>query len=329
MRAQKRSVNLIDATLREGCQAQDVRFTTEQSVEIAVALACLGVNMIECGHPVVSRNEMERVYQVAKLGLRCPVLSHARARRDDVLAVAESGATWVGIFLGINEITRRARVPNRSVSQLINYIKDSVTYARKCGLRVRYTLEDASRTEYSLILQAFRAAVDAGANRLCLADTVGVLEPNEVSSYIRSLKEAFPGIELEVHFHNDRGLALANALAAIDAGVDWVSTSVNGLGERAGITDLCLLLANLHYRGQRQLVSGSTLRDVSTRVAAYSRTHVDSQRPVVGRNAFTHTSDLHIKAVLREAMSYNWIQAEIVGAINSIGTPQLPTDTED
>lgn len=314
-----RRVRIIDATLREGCQAPGVRFNSTQSVEIALALAELGIDIIECGHPAISADEMDRVRRVvAMLGPDRPVLTHARAHRDDVTAAAESGATWVGIFIGINELTRRARVPNRSVDQILGYISDSVSYARQCGLRVRYTVEDASRTEYSLVLPAFRTALSAGANRLCFADTVGVFEPKEIASRVTWLKENFPSVDLEVHLHDDRGLALANALAAIDAGADWVSTSVNGLGERAGITDLCLLLANLHYRGQRELMSGSALKSVSAQVAEYSGTSVDVRRPIVGRHAFTHTARLHVKAVLREENAYNWISPEVFGTRNSL-----------
>jgi len=313
-----RPVRVIDATLREGCQAPGVRFDATQSVEIALALAELGVDMIECGHPAVSAEEAHRVRSVVNLGLGRPVLTHARAHRGDILAAAEAGATWVGIFLGVNEVTRRTRVPNRSVDQLLGYVDDSVSYARKCGLRVRYTVEDASRTEYSEMLRAFRAALNAGADRLCFADTVGVLEPKEVATRIASLRGDLPSVDLEVHLHDDRGLALANALAAVDAGANWVSTSVNGLGERAGITDLCLLLANVHYRGQRELVSGSALRSVSARVAEYSGTLVDDRRPVIGRHAFTHTARLHVKAVLRDEEAYNWVPPEVFGARSSI-----------
>lgn len=314
-----RRVRIIDATLREGCQAPGVRFNSAQSVEIALALAELGVDIIECGHPAISADETDRVRRVVTaLGVDRPVLTHARAHRDDVMAAAKSGAMWVGIFIGINELTRRARVPNRSLDQILGYIHDSVSYARECGLRVRYTVEDASRTEDTLMLLAFRTALNAGANRLCFADTVGVMEPKHITSQITSLKKEFPDVDLEVHLHDDRCLALANALAAIDAGAEWVSTSVNGLGERAGITDLCLLLANLHYRGQIELASGSALRSISAQVAEYSGTPVDIRRPVVGRHAFTHTARLHVKAVLLDENAYNWIPPEVFGGRNVI-----------
>ncbi len=313
-----RQVRIIDATLREGCQAPGVRFSATQSVEIALALAELGVDMIECGHPAISEDEAQRVRCVATLGLDSPVMTHARAHRGDILAAAEAGASWVGIFLGVNEVTRRTRVPNRSVEQLLQLVDDSVRYARQCGLRVRYTVEDASRTDYSSMLLAYQTALSAGADRVCFADTVGVLEPKDVATRIASLRGDLPSAELEVHLHDDRGLALANALAAVDAGADWVSTSVNGLGERAGITDLCLLLANVHYRGQRDLVSGSALRRISARVADYSGTVVDDRRPVIGRHAFTHTARLHVKAVLKDEEAYNWVPPEVFGARTSI-----------
>jgi 2-isopropylmalate synthase len=324
----KQRVRLIDATLREGNQAPGVQLTPAQSTHIAALLARLGVDMIECGHPAISPDEMERVRQVAQLDLPCPILAHARARHDDVAAASECGASWVGIFLGINEITRRTRLSNRSTDELLSLIANSVTYARRCGLQVRYTVEDASRTDLSLIVKAFRVAQEAGANRLCFADTVGILEPGEVTTQIKALKQLFPEIDLEVHLHDDRGLALANTLAAIDAGADWISTSVNGLGERAGITDLCLLLANLHHRNDRPLMHGKEVQALSQLVAAYSRSQVDSRRPVVGRNAFTHSADLHVKAVRRDPMAYTWIDTELLGASLTEKPPGLPQNLE-
>src|SRR5262249_11286919 len=158
----------------------------------------------------------------------------------------------------------RARLPGTSERDILERISTSVMYARSRGLSVRYTVEDASRTDIERLLRAYRAAIEGGANRICFADTVGVLEPGQVVEFVRILKREFGRTELELHLHDDRGLAMANTLAGIDAGADWISASVNGLGERAGITDLCLLLANLHYRDRtRPLLGGELLRDLS------------------------------------------------------------------
>jgi 2-isopropylmalate synthase len=316
--AAQRQIRIIDATLREGCQAPGVNFDAERSVEIARALSLLGVDAVECGHPAASTSEMERVRRVAHMVLDCPVLTHARACVDDVNAAAESGASWVGIFLGINDVTRRARVPGMSIAQILDRISAAIKQARGRGLHVRYTLEDSSRTDESLMMEAFRVAVNAGADRICFADTVGIAEPGLIASRVRSLKSQLPDTELELHLHDDRGLATANALAGLDAGADWISTSVNGLGERAGILDLCLLLSNLSHRGLRPLLAGARLLELSNRVAAYARAPVDHRRPVTGRDAFTHTARLHVKAVNREESAYTWISPRVVGRQNSI-----------
>ncbi len=114
---------------------------------------------------------------------------------------------------------------------------------------VRFTIEDASRTAQHRINEAYDSAVATGADRICYADSVGYMEPTTVSRVVAHLKQKYLNKDLEVHFHNDRGLAVANALAAVDAGVDWISVSVNGLGERCGISDHALIATNLAYRG--------------------------------------------------------------------------------
>lgn len=329
MTSLSQQIRIIDSTLREGCQAPGVRFDVAQSIEIARALALIGVNQIECGHPAASRFEMERVRRVVESGLPLSVLAHARASLEDVEAVVESGASWVGIFLGINEITRRARVNGKSVEQILDCIALSVAHARRRGLQVRYTLEDATRTYEELVMQAFHKAVEAGANRICYADTVGIAEPEMIAARVRTLKLEFPATDLELHLHDDRGLAMANALAGIDSGADWLSTSVNGLGERAGITDLCLLLANLYYRGSLAQPPGAAMQEISTRVAVYARAYVDHRRPVTGRHAFTHTARLHVKASHREENAYNWLPPNTVGAKTSTAIAGLPADMEN
>jgi 2-isopropylmalate synthase len=123
----------------------------------------------------------------------------------------------------------------------------------------------------------------------------------------------FPDVPLELHLHDDRGLALANALAGLDAGAQWLSTSVNGLGERVGIVDTCCLLANLHFRGDRPLAPGIDLHDLSRLVADATGLHVHPQQPVTGRHANTHTSPLHVAAVKKDECSYAWISPKTFG----------------
>jgi 2-isopropylmalate synthase len=294
-------------------QAPGVRFSVAQSCDIARLLVACGVEMIECGHPAVSAEERQRVEATIAAAEPIPVLCHARARRDDIDAAAATGAHWVGIFLGCNDITRRARVTGASADELLSMIDTSVRYAVGRGLRVRFTVEDASRTEQIMLERAYMTAIAAGADRICFADSVGVLEPAGATAAAQWLRAAFPGTDSEFHLHDDRGLATANALAAIDAGASWISCSVNGIGERSGVTGTFLLMTNLHHRGDRQLVDAAAARRLSALVAAASGIPVDPLRPVVGRNAFTHTSALHQRATSRDPLTYAWIDPAVTG----------------
>ncbi|MCP5072285.1 MAG: homocitrate synthase [Rhodobacteraceae bacterium] len=306
MRGSQTKIN--DATLREGNQAMGVKFDVSQSVEIAQALDQIGVDMIEVGHPLAGPNEHQRAQAVASLGLKAPVITHSRAHVDDLRAVASTGAGWVGIFLGVNEITTRSRVIDRSASELVRMVGDAVRAAKDMGMQIRYSCEDASRTETGLLIDVFGEAVAAGADRICYADTLGHAETAAVVQKVEMMKSTFPEVETEVHLHDDRGLAMANAMAAIDAGVDSISSSVNGLGERCGITETAMLLVNLGFRFERPLPDIQALRNLSSLVARYSGTPVDRLRPIVGDNAFSHGSKLHIRATQYEPRAYDWIK---------------------
>jgi 2-isopropylmalate synthase len=304
-------------------QAPGVRFSVKQSVEIARSLAQIGVDMIECGHPSMSSEEMARVSAIAALKLPPPILAHARAHRADIDAVADSGATWVGIFLGVNEISQRVRLHKDEVT-ILRLVSENIAHARKHGLKVRYTIEDSSRTSLNHLVETYKTALEAGANRICFADTVGSMEPSAICGVVSALRRVFPEVSIEVHLHDDRGLAIANALTAIDAGADWISTSVNGLGERCGITDTLCLLANLQHRGLRQIADPALLHDLSRRVAAFARSPVDTRRPITGQHVFYHTAKLHAKAVAEEEMAYAWTAPLRLGVKQRVDFPVLP-----
>ena len=178
---------------------------------------------------------------------------------------------------------------------------------------MRLSAEDASRTTIGELLDAFGTALEAGADRICVADTVGVLCPWDVDELIRALVDGLADPEIEVHFHNDRGLAMANALTAIRAGARWVSSSVNGIGERCGITDTITLVANLAAMGLRAPADGASLQRCSAIVEMHSRVFVDRSRPIVGRNAFTHVAKLHRTAIAKDERSYSWTDPAVLG----------------
>jgi 2-isopropylmalate synthase len=309
-------IKIIDCTLREGMQAPGVKFSLEESVNIAFHLVDAGVDLIECGHPAISEQECARVRAVCAVAGDIPVLSHARATIVDVEAVARAGATQVGIFLGVNKISRESRV-RKSMPELIALVESSVSLAKRLGLQVRFTVEDSSRTEPAELAQMFRFALDAGADRICFADTVGAMTPQHVSKAIGTAKRILPGAVLEGHFHDDRGFALANAYAAAASGCQWISTSTNGLGERCGITDTIQLIVNEAYEGRRSFPKPGSLDRLSQLVALYSRIPISTYRPMVGRHAFHHTAKLHQTALDRNASSYEWVNPSFLGRSHS------------
>lgn len=302
-------IKIIDTTLREGNQAPGVYWEIEDVKNIARALKALGVSCIEVGHPYANAHENNKVKEVVALQLGVPVLAHARALPADILAVKNTGADWVGIFIGINDISLKNKFSDPSLEHAIEKIATGIRYAKEIGLKVRFTLEDASRTSRSLQELAYTEAVKAGADRICYSDTVGILNVAASISEITHLRDLFPDVSIETHFHNDRGLALANALAVKDI-ADWVSCSVNGIGERCGITDTISFLINNRYENGEAIASGDIQEatKLSKMVDALSRSNNNDRSPVVGKHSFTHCADLHVKAFLKHQEAYCWLE---------------------
>ncbi|MCW1410836.1 MULTISPECIES: LeuA family protein [Rhizobium] len=300
---------LIDCTLREGAQAPNVVWRIDQSIAIARGLLEFGVDCIEAGHPSASNLEFDRTRALSQLRRDIPLLAHARAQIEDIRCVKAAGAEWVGIFAGVSEVSRNVKFRNRSLDEIIGLIETSIAFAKSIGLQVRFTLEDTSRTDWNLQGIAYRAAISKGADRICFSDTVGVLTPTEARLSLQRLKSTFSQTPIEVHFHNDRGLALANAVEVAPM-VNWISTSVNGIGERCGITDTIAMRANLDFEQTRTLTADQVdlSRKLSDVVSALGRNTIEDRLPIVGRYAFTHCADLHIKAFEKDVNAYCWLK---------------------
>ncbi|HBO0644625.1 TPA: 2-isopropylmalate synthase, partial [Pseudomonas aeruginosa] len=304
-------IRVIDCTLREGCQARQCSFDSAQSVQLAREIAALGVDMIECGHPRISADERERVRAVVA-AVSTPVLAHARARREDIDAVLETGAQWVGLFASINAISLETKFKGMNREEVLELFHDAIRYARERGLRVRATVEDAARTSVSDLVSMIATARDAGADRICFADSVGILLPDETFDVLSLLRHEFPDVVFEYHVHNDRGLALGNTLAAIQAGVQWHSASCNGIGERAGITDTFQLLTLLHTKFAADRFNLKNVLAVSELVEAHSRIKRSPMHPVVGENAFVHVARLHQLAMQENQDAYSAFDPELI-----------------
>lgn len=313
-----RNITILDATLREGEQQCGVRFSKEDKITLLHMLEDFGIQLIEVGHPGISREEEEVCREVAVAAKQADILMHARAKIEEVHAAYRAGADWIGIWASINSISLQTKYTNRSKDYVVNQVKQAIEEANTLGMKIRFTIEDASRTTWEDIAYLGQIAYEAGANRISLADTVGIWEPNECTNIVKKAVEIFP-CEIEVHLHNDLGLALANALAAIDAGASVIDATLCGIGERSGIVDLLNLSVILQ---QKRNIKDWKINQIPKLVQALelaSGHRIDACRPIIGKHAFTHTSSYHVKAVQQNPVSYEGIPAHIVGRKSTLG----------
>ncbi len=227
----QQNIMLLDSTLREGEQTPNVSFTVDEKIQIARKLDEVGVDMIEAGDPNVSGDVYEAVKRIAKEGLKAEVLAHCRAIVEDVSKAISCDVPRVAIFLGTSDshLTYQLRREKEKATEMA--VK-AIEHARSSGLTVRFTAEDATRTDYRFLVRICQAAIEAGADRISVPDTVGIMTPDITGKLFRDLKKDLKA-ELDVHCHNDMGLALANTLSALESGATVAHVSVNGLGERA------------------------------------------------------------------------------------------------
>ncbi|MFB6286729.1 MAG: hypothetical protein ABEK03_09195, partial [Candidatus Bipolaricaulia bacterium] len=226
------TVELLDTTLREGEQTPNVTMTIEQKLEIAEALDEFGVEFIELGHPVVSPDVREAIHRLAQLDTNAAKIVHARAHPDDIEAAHGSGAPWVGMFFGTSPLSLEHKF-GVTQDEALRRVRDAVARAKDHDLSVRFTAEDATRTDRDFLIQVSQAAEAAGADRLSFPDTVGTATPASITDLVEDVRNAVD-VPIHVHCHNDLGLATANTLAGLEAGAQLADVTVNGLGERSG-----------------------------------------------------------------------------------------------
>lgn len=305
------NVQLLDTTLREGEQSSGVSFSLPQKLEIINALDNFGVEFIEVGHPAVSPDIKNAIVELINHETKAQQMVHCRANRLDINEAASIGATWIGIFFGTSELSLKHKFDIDRSSALLQ-IADSINFAKSLDLNVRFTAEDASRTEIPFLIEVAGLVEESGADRLSIADTVGILTPDKTSSLIEKVKNE---IEIPLHFHghNDFGMATANAISAASAGAAVVDVSVNGLGERCGIASLAEVAVVLKTQfGVNNDWDLSSLLSISRKVEELSGIYNRSNQPIVGVNAFTHKSGLHTRAVLKNPQSYEVIDPVII-----------------
>ncbi len=312
-----RAPKLNDTTLRDGEQTPGVVFSTDEKVQIARLLDEIGVQQIEAGTPIMSEHEVKAVSAIVKEKLKASVMGWARAAKPDVEAVLKTSADAIAISIATSDIHLKYKL-GMSREQVLERAVSMVEYAKDHGLYVSINSEDATRTEYTFLKEFAKKTSEAGADRLRVCDTLGVLIPESTRYLVRKLLEEV-GLTIEIHTHNDYGLAVANALAAFEVGAEWASTTVNGLGERAGNSSLEGLIMSLTklYRLEPRYKMDK-LYEISRYVEKASGLQVPPNRSIVGQHMFTHESGIHVDGVLKYPYTYESFLPDEIGASRRI-----------
>lgn len=305
-------LEILDSTLREGEQTPYVNFTLEEKVEIARLLDQVGVEMIEAGDPSVSPNVARAIQQIAALGLKAEVVAHSAAIRSGIQKARDCGAQRVAIFYATSKIHLDSKL-HKTPEQALDIIREHVAYARSLGLKVRYTPEDATRTDFEFLVTVCNAAIEAGADRISLADTLGIMQPHLLAERVAALRARLRPCKIDLHCHDDYGLALANAMAGIRAGADCIHATVNGMGERTGIPDLAETIVAFHNLEGVQKYNLAPLMELSAYLERVSGFFLAPNKPITGQNAFTHKSGVHTNGVLKDPRTYEPFDPSLLG----------------
>jgi homocitrate synthase NifV len=306
------AVRLDDTTLRDGEQTAGVVFSKGEKLNIARMLDDLGVAQIEAGIPVMGGDEREIIEEIAHAGLRASVLGWNRANVTDIKASIDCGVDAVAISLATSDIHIKTKLM-KDRAWVLNAIRESVAYAKSEGVYVSVNAEDASRTDLGFLLEYAAAAKAEGADRLRFCDTIGVMDPFRCYSIIKHLRDE-TGLEIEMHTHNDFGLAVANALAGIHAGATWVNVTVGGLGERAGNAALEQVVMALKYLERVDLgIDTTQFYEITDYVIRAAGRVLPVWTPVVGSNMFSHESGIHADGVIKNPATYEVFSPDEVG----------------
>jgi homocitrate synthase len=308
------SWKLIDTTLREGEQFAKASFRTEDKLEIARALDTLGVEYVEVTSPAASPQSQRDATQLVKLGLAARVITHSRCVLDDVKAALDTGVRGIGLLFATSRILRESS-HGKSTQQIIDALGPPIELALRAGLEVRFSAEDAFRSEVVDLLAVYQAAERLGVHRVGIADTVGIATPRQVFVLVREIRRAVR-CDIGFHGHNDTGCAIANAYEAISAGATHVDVSVLGIGERNGITPLGGFIARM-FSLEPQAVAEryrlGQLRELERLVSRVTGVDIPFNNYVTGETAYSHKAGMHLKAMMTNPGSYEIIPPEAFG----------------
>ncbi len=306
-------VKIVDTTLRDGEQTAGVVFANEEKVRIAKLLDKVGVDQIEAGVPVMGGDEREAIEKIVAADLNASIMGWNRAVVSDVKSSIDCGVDAVAVSVSTSDIHIEKKL-NESREWVLEHMTEATKYAKDHGLYVSVNAEDSTRSDFDFLVEFAEQAKEAGADRLRYCDTVGIMTPLETYEEIKKLKDEVD-IDIEMHTHNDFGLAAANALTGVKGGANYVGTTVNGLGERAGNAPLEeIVMALKHLENLDLGFNTSDFLELSEYVSHASAQDLPVSKAIVGSNTFAHESGIHTDGVLKDSETYEAFTPQEVGA---------------
>ena len=286
--------------------------TPEQKIQVAAKLDELGIDAIEAGFPIVSQGEMHAIKSIAKQGLNAEICGLARTIEADIDAALRCDLKYVHTFIATSDIHMQYKLKMNREQVLAKAVK-AVEYAKKHGLQVEFSAEDATRSDRAFLLKVFNAVKEAGADRLDIPDTVGYATPHYVADLVREVSDS-TRLPVSVHCHDDFGLAVANSISGVNAGAACAHVTINGLGERAGnasLEEFVMALQCLYQKAHG--IKTELLYETSKFVSNTMGIIVQPNKAIIGENAFGHESGIHTHGVLSNPLTYEPISPELVG----------------
>jgi isopropylmalate/homocitrate/citramalate synthase len=310
-------VCIWDETLRDGEQSPTVYLTLDEKIHLAKLMDEIGVKLIAVGFPAVSKTEKKIVKAIVNENCKnAAILGIARPKKEDINACIDVDLKEIVIFMPISPIFRKTL--KQTPEQQLEMIKEAIHYAKDNGFKVNWVSEDGTRCDFNHLANVFKTAIEAGAERIVLGDTVGVLTPCSTSYLIKRIKKEVikplkKKIPTGIHTHNDFGLAVANTIAGVFEGCTYPHTCINGYGERAGNAALEEVATNLERIGIKTGIDLTKLPELSEICEKYFCQPLALNKAIVGEHAFSHESGLHIAAILAHPLTYEPINPHIVG----------------
>jgi len=312
-----KDIKIVDTTLRDGEQTAGVVFSNEEKLKIAGMLSEAGVFQLEVGVPAMGGSEKEAIKAIANAGLKSSIMGWNRAVTSDIDASIECGLDAVAISISVSDLHIHKKL-QKTKEWVLDSATRAINYAKSHGLYVSANAEDASRATPDFLLQFIKTVKDAGADRVRYCDTTGSLDPITAYEKIKDLIQK-TGMPIEIHTHNDFGLASGVTLAALEAGATFASVTVNGLGERAGNAPLEELVMALKYLKNYDIgFDISKIKEISDFVGRASGREVSSNKPIVGKSLFMHEAGIIADAIIKQPSAYEIFPPSVVGGIRQL-----------